>query len=118
MTADSTKAPSAQLPTMQCNALRMILGKREVLPTEVAQLDYHLLVRAPRIGNKGIVYIRNWLQCFGLDIANYPPAKPRRAVARREQQVLKAVGILRRNGFEVQVDALIGSPANEPRHDR
>lgn len=96
------------LPTMQCNALRIILGKREFDPQEVAQLDYQLLVRSSRIGRKGIVYIRDWLRQFGYDIANYPPPRPSQSRLRKEKQVSKAVSVLRRNGFEVQIDGLLG----------
>lgn len=101
-------SPLSGLPTMQCNALRILLGKREFDPQEVAQLDYQLLVRSSRIGRKGIVYIRDWLQQFGYDIANYPPPRPNLSRLRQEKQVSKAVGVLRRNGFEVQIETLLG----------
>lgn len=105
-------SPLSGLPTMQCNALRIILGKREFDPQEVAQLDYQLLVRSSRIGRKGIVYIRDWLRQFGYDIANYPAPRPAKPNLRQEQQLSKAVSVLRRNGFELQLEALLGQPAN------
>lgn len=102
---------------MQCNALRIILGKRDFEPAEVARLDYRLLVRSPRIGQKGIHYIRNWLQRFGLEIANYPPPSAQRVSHRQEQQVIKAVNVLRRNGFEVHLESLHGRSKKWQRGD-
>lgn len=109
--------PVSPLPTMQCNALRIILGKREFEPQEVAQLDYQLLVRSPRIGRKGIVYIRDWLLQFGYDIANYPPPRPNPSRLRQEKQVSKAVGVLRRNGFVVEIESLLDQAGARGRHE-
>lgn len=101
-------SPLSGLPTMQCNALRIILGKREFDPQEVAQIDYQLLSRSPRIGRKGIVYIREWLRQFGYDIANYPQPRSSEPSLRNRKQVSKAVSVLRRNGFDVQLESLLG----------
>lgn len=103
-----TESKTSDLPTLQCNALRIILGKREFEPEEVAQLDYQLLNRSPRIGRKGIVYIRDWLRQFGYEIANFPATEPAKRNQRQEKQVTKAVNVLRRNGFDVQLEPLLG----------
>lgn len=95
------------LPTMQSNALRIILGKRDFNAEEVSRLDYDLLVRSPRIGRKGIVLIRDWLRQFGYDIANYPAPRPDTGHLRKQKQVAKAVSVLRRNGFDVQIESLL-----------
>ena len=93
---------------MQCNALRILLGKRDFAPAEVAQLDYQLLTRSPRIGRKGIGYIRDWLRQFGYEIANTPAPHPSKSNQRKEKQLSRAVNVLRRNGFDVQVASLLG----------
>lgn len=111
------EAKPARLPTMQCNALRILLDKREFEPAEVARLDYQLLSRSPRIGRKGIVYIRNWLQQFGYDIANYPPPRPSGANVRKEKQLGKAVATLRRNGLDVELETLLGQFAKARERD-
>lgn len=103
-----SQSPLPGLPTMQCNALRIILGKREFDPQEVAQLDYQLLVRSARIGRKGIVYIRDWLRQFGYDIANFPPERSNEPSLRSRKQLTKAVSVLRRNGFDVELESVLG----------
>jgi hypothetical protein len=56
------------LPTMQQNALCLLLGRRNFSPAEVAQIDYRRLEKAPRIGRKGILVIRAWLNRHGFDL--------------------------------------------------
>lgn len=111
------EAKPVRLPTMQVNALRILLDKREFAPEEVARLDYQLLSRSPRIGRKGIVYIRDWLRQFGYDIANHPPPRPDSTSLRKEKQVSKAVDLLRRSGLEVQLETLLGQLASNPKGD-
>lgn len=89
------------LPTLQRNAIGLLLNKRDFTPAEVAKLDYQQLERAPRIGKKGIGNIRNWLRQYGLDLD--VPAAP--VVSQREKQnrrkLALAVEVLTRNGFVV-----------------
>lgn len=89
------------LPTLQRNAIGLLLNKRDFTPAEVAKLDYQQLERAPRIGKKGIGNIRNWLRQYGLDLE--VPAAP--VVSQREKQnrrkLALAVEVLTRNGFVV-----------------
>jgi len=93
------------LPTLQRNAIGLLLGKRDFTPAEVAKLDYQQLERAPRIGKKGIGNIRNWLKQHGLDLD--VPAAP--VVTQREQQkerkLAQAIDVLTRNGFVIMHEA-------------
>lgn len=97
----SASAAPRSLPTLQRNAIGLLLNKRDFTPAEVAKLDYQQLERAPRIGKKGIGNIRNWLRQYGLDLD--VPAAP--VVSQREKQnrrkLALAVEVLTRNGFVV-----------------
>ena len=59
-------------------------------------------------GRKGIGYIRDWLRQFGYEIANTPAPHPSKSNQRKEKQLSRAVNVLRRNGFDVQVASLLG----------
>lgn len=102
-------AAGYQLPTMQCNALRILLGKRDFAPDEVALLSYHTLEKAPRIGSKGIENIRCWLRQFDLDIAHLPVEA--RGASRSHKRIERAIAVLTQNGFTVSPGEAAGAPS-------
>lgn len=100
----STPTPVA-LPTLQRNAISLLLNKRDFTPGEVATLDYHRLERAPRIGKKGINNIRNWLRQYGLDLTIPKQAVLNPKEKQRRRKLADAIEILTRNGFVIQHEA-------------
>lgn len=90
------------LPTRQKNALRLLLGKPNFTPEEIAAIDYRLLERAPGVGKSSLAIIRAWLQAHGYEFKNLPalPANPRAAQRRRKLE--RAIDYLRWHGYEVK----------------
>jgi hypothetical protein len=92
---------SAKLGTMQRNALAQLFGRREFSAEDVAQLDYTLVERLPKIGSKGLETIRAWLQAQGLDLANLPGSDGSLADRRLQERLAHATRFLQRHGYRV-----------------
>lgn len=90
------------LKTRQINALRLLLGRREFLPQDIAALDYHTLVRVPGIGGKGLNLIREWLHSYGLDLLN-SPGEFRDSLQhfRQEARIQRARNLLEKHGYSI-----------------
>lgn len=99
--SDAMTKPPVALPTLQRNAIGLLLNKRDFTPAEVATLDYHRLERAPRIGRKGIENIRAWLRQYGLDLTLPVVERESPKELHRIKRVSQAIDILTRNGFVV-----------------
>lgn len=96
--------PIAPLPTMQHNALRILLNKRSFVAAEIARLDCRQLEKAPRIGKKGLQVIRAWLQQHGLDLdVAAAGADPQpEAEAEDDDAVADGLAVLNRLLFEAE----------------
>lgn len=106
-----TTQPPRELSTMQRNALRMLLNRRDFRPEDVARLDYATLARAPRIGKKALESIRSWLQAQGYDLRNVPaPESPPARRTRKEKELERALETLRSNGLDITLPALFSRP--------
>lgn len=91
----------SDLPTRQANALRHLLEKREILPEEVAALDYQQIVKAEGVGVKSLGIIRSWLNQHGVDFKSLPPATLGRRRCRSVKKIEQSIDYLRAHGFVV-----------------
>jgi len=90
------------LPTRQRNALRLLLGKAEISPGEVAKIKYAVLERAPGVGSKSIGIIRAWLNSHGYELSAVPRQAPGARLAQRQRKLERAIDYLRGHGYEVR----------------
>lgn len=64
-----------KLGALQRNALARQFGRKNFAPEEVACLDYALVERLPKIGEKGVAAIRAWLASYGYDLQHLPDSE-------------------------------------------
>jgi len=74
-----------ELNCREANALRRLLNKAEIKPTDVAQLGLARLERAPGLGAKGLQRVLVWLEQHGYELR--PAAKVERPGTSRQGRV-------------------------------
>lgn len=101
----STTAPAdagaIELPMRQRNALRCLLDKRDIIPEEIAHLDYKTIARASGIGKKSIETIRSWLNSHGYDLKGAPSADLNARTSKHARKLERSIDYLRCHGYEV-----------------
>lgn len=89
------------LSTLQRNALAQFLQRRDFSPRDIAGFDYDQIANLPKIGRKGIVAIRAWLNHYGLDLRNPPQNENDRASRRQQAKLEQAINLLKKHGYRI-----------------